>query len=398
MVLQTLLVRGMAPWLPLRESRSGDFPIASSHPAAALQVLHRCLIMPGASGLYTPEGQPILESFLKRGPQQAPEFSGGQHPASLSMQPDWPHERWHASIFIPYAVIDHFGHRLTETTAWLWPLLHSDSNPLRWVDPSMMVVLASHPDGVAKAEAIAPILGVPSQQVRPTDSLSKPILCHRVFLPVPSMVNRGWVAPHHFAASRELVMRLHHLSAGDRAALLKAAQNPSSTDRIYLSRSRLPSSYRHLDGEMMLERRLAQDGWQIVHPQERSIRDQLHVLAQASTVAGEASSAFHLLMFFGQEMAHKKIILLGVRNFSKDPRIHNFAAQFHHQPIDFHYLGCLGFKHRRHRHFLVSQQRVVRRMNAIAGPSTDSGMNTKRASKTPRQALIHQPAIMIADL
>ena len=45
-----------------------------------------------------------------------------------------------------------------------------------------------------------------------------------------------------------------------------------------------------------IERRLADDGWGIVHPEGLSVHEQLDELSRASVVAGEEGSAFHTLM------------------------------------------------------------------------------------------------------
>ena len=80
-----------------------------------------------------------------------------------------------------------------------------------------------------------------------------------------------------------------------------------------------------------------------MHPEQLSIPEQLNALAGARVIAGEAGSAFHLLMYFGREFSRKSVIQLGVCGIRRDPRIINFVEQFRQQPVDFRYLCCLGF-------------------------------------------------------
>ncbi|MEB3265090.1 MAG: glycosyltransferase family 61 protein [Cyanobacteriota bacterium] len=369
----------MAPWLPLAERRGSDWPMGTGSNSPTVHVLQDAVIMPGSRGLHGLNGQPILESYLQRGPLDRPDYYGGLPEPMEPLAKGCQNQQWDNCLFIPYARLDHFGHLLTETTAWLWPCLGTTNNPLHWADSSMPVVLADHAeDGCA---SIAALLGLPANQVLSTASLTRPVVSRRVFLPMPSMVNRRWIAHHHINAVREIVGRVAGLSATDLARCRAAALDPTSPLRIYLSRGRLGPECRRLEGESVLEQHLARCGWLILHPQELTILDQLRLLARARVVAGEAGSAFHLLMVYGQDMAPKTIAMLGVRGLSRDPRMINFSEQLRQQPVDFHYLMCLGFKRRSpsptaahqqpiqgidDRRFLVSPQRVANRLVAIA--------------------------------
>jgi hypothetical protein len=115
-----------------------------------------------------------------------------------------------------------------------------------------------------------------------------------------------------------------------------------------------------------------------MYPEQLSIAEQLSHLANAKTIAGEAGSAFHLLMALGNRFTVKRVVMLGVRRVGGDPRVLNYIAQFRNQPIDFRYLACLGFSPRKpnandaedsfqiDRYLFASPKRTAQWLNQIA--------------------------------
>lgn len=64
-------------------------------------------------------------------------------------------------------------------------------------------------------------------------------------------------------------------------------------DRVYLSRSRLgPQSDRYIVNEIELEARLAGHGFQVLHPQDLSVADQLEVFASANLLISPFGAAW----------------------------------------------------------------------------------------------------------
>ncbi|MFN5193689.1 MAG: glycosyltransferase 61 family protein [Cyanobacteriota bacterium] len=366
-------------WLPLRQRTLRHFAPGAPPKPAGVQVLHHCLIMPGSGGLHNCAGQPIEDSFLQRGQPSAGEFPHGRP------EPVAPADRqatagpWPAAVFLPATDFSHFGHLLTETAAWLWPFLDADSNPLHWADPSTTVLVGPGSGASDATGPIARLLGLPPGQVRCTTSLEQPLVCRRVFLPVPSMINRRWIAEHHFSATRRIVEEWFQIPADEMERHQAMALDSSSSEKVYLSRSRLPPELRRLQGEQGLEQRLLARGWRIIHPELLPVGDQLRTLAGARVIAGEVGSAFHLLMVFGRQMAAKTIITLGVHGVMRDPRTLTFIEQLRRQPVRFHHLSCLGFSRRRHcpgissgsaivhdRRLLASAERIAQRLQRIA--------------------------------
>jgi hypothetical protein len=306
-------------------------------------VLEDCFVMPSSSCLHDIHGRPIVGSALNRGPDDDPEFPYGK-PQSIDPQSlVGVMESLPSAVFLPYSDLAPFGHRLTEGAAWLWPFLDPATNLLARIDPGTKVLIVDRPTSSQSAAPIVKLLDLPLERIQTTSSLQRPLLCHRVILPVPSMVNRRWLAPHHFLAVQRLLDRLDEGSSADRAEISRIASDSTSTDKVYLSRSRLGPGFRRLHGEARLEECLGRRGWQIVHPESLSIGEQLLILARARILAGEMGSSFHLLMGLGCEFARKTVVMLGVRGPCRDRRVANFTAQFRQQPVNFHYFPCLGF-------------------------------------------------------
>jgi hypothetical protein len=74
--------------------------------------------------------------------------------------------------------------------------------------------------------------------------------------------------------------------------------------RLWVSRSQVDNEARDLNAAPT-ERRLAQAGWTVAHPETLTVREQLDHLARAEVVAGEEGSAFHALMLL-KDVASKK--------------------------------------------------------------------------------------------
>lgn len=373
-------MRSWLHWWLLRELRLRDFPRQARSEPARVRVLDDCLIMPSAVGLHDRQGQPLVGSWLERGPVGAAECPYGRPGPIDADAAVREAEELDAAMFLPYCNLDKFGHLLTEAAGWLWPLLDPGIRSLYLGDPDVPVMIVNRSMGLKGVDRVARLLDVPEERIRTCCSRTRPMLCRKVYLPVPSMVNRRWIADHHLAAVKRLVDRLYEVPDADRQQLLAAERDEAVEGKLYLSRSRLTAELRHLQGEAALEEELRRRGWRVVYPERLSIRDQLLTLAGARTIAGELGSAFHLLMYFGRDLSPKTLVALGVWRVGRDRRVTNFTAQCQLQGIDFRYLGCLGFRRRGpgsglagkeppelDRRFLVSPSAVADRLERIAG-------------------------------
>ncbi len=83
------------------------------------------------------------------------------------------------------------------------------------------------------------------------------------------------------------------------AQRVSADAQGNQSDRVFLSRSRLPLGKRSLDGETerFIEDFFARNGFEIVHPQELSLVEQIGKVRHAKRLAGLVGSQMHLAVF-----------------------------------------------------------------------------------------------------
>ncbi len=294
------------------------------------------LLFPGGHGVFDIQGQPIAESFLRRGPGATDYVYGEPQVQPVPASGDV--EGGGEILFIPYARFDVFGHLLTEAAGHLSLLLDPEVNLLGTRAARARVVLAadSHPS----IEPVRALLGLDPERILSTRSLQRPLICSRVLIARPSMINRCAVDRRHFLAVRRLLDRLYNLDEvcegpwawGDRARDFDVA------GKLYLSRSRLPPGCRRLAEEPLLEQELHRRGWSVIYPETLPLTQQLRLLAEAKIIAGCIGSAMHLLMYFGEALAGRPMIGLG----PIDQRLNrNFVYQFQQQRLDYRQISCL---------------------------------------------------------
>jgi hypothetical protein len=177
----------------------------------------------------------------------------------------------------------HFGHFLLESLARAWYAHRQPDLPLVWAGAHTWQTQQLKP----WQTEILDILGVSN----PTRILADPTRYEMLHIPDIGYRYDDWFHPEH-------------------AEFLGRYEGPAQVpgDRLWLSRSRLASDARDLNA-VPTERRLAEAGWTISHPESLTVREQLERLARAETIAGEEGSAFHTLVLL-KDVASKKIEVL----------------------------------------------------------------------------------------
>lgn len=162
------------------------------------------------------------------------------------------------------------------------------------------------------------------EQLKLMDRLDLPILVHpapwvrepekqlRDFPPIPEFLKELGISFDmlHFCCSDVDVDSLFHTSNTiklgqnvgeemvDIANSLRARFNfVNEGKKIFLSRSRLESSFRKADNALEIDRIFQDFGFEILHPQEMPLRQQIAKVSSATVIAGEEGSAMHLSMF-----------------------------------------------------------------------------------------------------
>ena len=280
-------------------------------------------------GVYTKKGQPIPLAFLSRGNEEDDFPFGG--PADQNfVKSELKHDP-RPCLWIRFAVFWHFGHLITETLANLWPLLEI-SNTL----PENLVVIL--PD--AFRDDIDNVKSLCGKAVVLCNSdLQGPTCFNKVLIPEPSCVDRNRIHPEHphlLQGFREWLFEHHPGSQNSKTEEALHPNNRPTSDKIYLSRSKLPQRFRKLIQEEQLEEQLIKTGWTILYPEKTSLEHQLKLLSEARIIAGQWGSAFHLLMACTKYQCEQVVML--TMDYGAEI---NFTNQFQLQNIKATYLPCL---------------------------------------------------------
>lgn len=169
----------------------------------------------------------------------------------------------------------HFGHFLTESTGRLWAL-DATEEPIAGI-----VFTHKRPRGRKLnnfQRRFFDLLGVDV----PVRVLRAPTRVERLIVPGQGL-GLGEIA-----AGTQKVR--------DQFASRFAAQvMPNGSDKLYISRSRLGPELGSILGETCLEKLLAEEGYEIFHPQAHSLEDQIARYRAARHVIAADGSALHLL-------------------------------------------------------------------------------------------------------
>ena len=287
------------------------------------------VVVPFGGGLHNLEGKPLLQSFRRRRPLHRARWFDCP---GLLRDPVGPLERQlPAVVFLPSLYFHHFGHLLTETAAWLSPLLRRKP----WPNQPRDLLLGCWTDEAVSS--LAEILDWDRDRIHRTQMLQGPIGIAEDWVPVPTMVNRDCVRPSLSRSVRRLLRRLYGSHVQDfthssTVEELRRAVSPKT--RLYISRSRLPEGLRRIEREAELDQLLLDRGWSVIYPEQLPVNEQLRQLRQAQVIAGPLGSAFHLLFAFGALPRGPLLLTLGFPDeLTADGPGLNFGLQFRYQQM-----------------------------------------------------------------
>jgi hypothetical protein len=175
-----------------------------------------------------------------------------------------------------------FGHFLVETIARLWALDH--------IGVAVEGVAFVQPFAEHKVEAPDRFIDGSRQLYDLFEELPHPALFVK-----PTRFETLFVPPQGCGAGQLAVgcpefrkfVRLH----------FSKRQKPSGGRRLYLSRSRLMRSPGQITHEELIEDSMRGEGYEIFHPEEHSIDDQIARIRAAELIVGVEGSAFHLVAY-----------------------------------------------------------------------------------------------------
>lgn len=184
----------------------------------------------------------------------------------------------------------HFGHFLVESSSRLWALAHLDQP----VDGVLFIPKRPSVGGETRGfqrdfiDLFAP--GMPIRVAAEPSEVEE--------LVVPG---QGFGLGQITQGTRKFRSAIHSGFARD--------VKPEGPGRIYISRSKLGLSKGGLLGEEQMEERLRGEGYEIFHPQEHSLREQLARYKAAKHVIAADGSAIHLYAMVGRPDQKVAIVL-----------------------------------------------------------------------------------------
>ncbi|MBP1805562.1 capsular polysaccharide biosynthesis protein [Rubellimicrobium aerolatum] len=240
------------------------------------------------AGILRPDGRFVHESVT------------WQHRTALNRRPPRPDgdlARLPGIWMFMGPLIPHFGHFIVESIARLGALDLLD----RQIDGLVFIPRHNTRSGqaLARYEPVLRLLGVRHRVL----NLAKPTQVETLLIP-PQGLGLGPM----IAGSPEL-RRFVRAQAGRTIAARGAP-------RIYISRSRLGPDYQSILGEEVLEGLLRAEGYDIYHPQEHPIEDQIAAYKAATHVIALDGSPLHLLALVGH--AGQKVAVIARREGHRD--------------------------------------------------------------------------------
>ena len=227
------------------------------------------------------------------------------------------------AYYINFLNFRHFGHLLTECISSIYPLLFWKS--CKSMNLQMPIIL--HEQFYIYVDQLIDLLEIPKDNILIPGLTCGYLFVKNLYVSSPTIVNRRFTSSLHARAVKTYVSLLL-------GSDIQEPRNDERIKKIYVSRTKLGPSQRHLKEEMILEKLLERLGWIIVHPQELSLKAQLDVYQRVDYLCTQAGSAVHLL--FGADVKGlKKIILLA------SYPMNNYTAQFESQGIDYQVITCL---------------------------------------------------------
>lgn len=335
---------------PIRTRTLEDFETSQSSAHGGVIVRENCLLTPGAKSIHHRNGQPIIESFIRRGYLGNYRFAYG-NPEAIVEFPEEPMDRIETAIILPCIYFNHFGLLLTEKAGWLSELMDPESKIWEDAGNDCTIVLVGKDCKQEERfiEGMSRLFDMTDDRIKTSRDIVNVTECRKVLIPQPTFLLslNADIDIRHFRTVRELVDRWYGVAYEtilERRRMREEASG-GGNGKIYLSRSRLTNDLRKIIHEEELESLLRRSGWRIVHPETLPVVEQLSALNDARVIAGNLGSAMHLLMYFGLEARSKAVIAIGTESIETvgNSWVYDFVTQFRKQGILFWHLACLDF-------------------------------------------------------
>jgi hypothetical protein len=297
--------------------------------APRLQCFRDVLWKRGGGALYDGEsGLALPGTFLARMPRQRQTPTCSCHRQELT-RPLQSMPRLERAVVLPFALCSNFGHFITETLAFLWPLfadIGSTADTLLDLT-GWPVLLGACPPGDPAARVLHALLR--ERHAFPLLEVDLPEQLHlqEAWVPQPSLRLHAFCSDTYLrTASAVGDWLLQHQADG--------ADPLPGGDKLFISRSALGPEARSVDQEAALEALLEQQGWTLFHPEQHTLAQQVAVYRRAKVVAAFEGSALHGLSVLGLAHQPPAVVMLG------DTPSPDYFLQFRAQRIAGFFIQC----------------------------------------------------------
>jgi len=296
-----------------------------AEPDRPLQLLHYrdALWLRGHGALYdSSTGLALPGSFQTRFPRARQTPCCTTHRVELT-RPVTAFPHLEQALMLPFALCSNFGHFVTETLGFLWPLF-SDQAPQFVGWPAL---LSNCSAGDSAAQVIHALLRERHAFPLLENDLPEALHLREVLVPEPSLRLHASCSSTYLRTAAALGEWLMQREGPDPHALPRG-------EKLFISRSALGAGTRSVDQEPALETRLQEQGWLIFRPEQQSLATQIAVYRQARVVAAFEGSALHGLSFLGQQDRPPAVVLLG------DQPSPDYFLQFRAQRLPGFFIQC----------------------------------------------------------
>jgi len=176
----------------------------------------------------------------------------------------------------------HFGHFLVESLGRIWAL-----NYVKSIDSIVFIKRSAQAEVASFVEELFALI-MPGMKVTYAD---EPTQIDELIVVRPS------------CGATDGTLKNTDVSASLYRALQYRVVEKIEKDypkKVYVSRSKLSLQQGGIIGESALEHALCEDGYEVIHPQELSIEEQLKYYSQADKIIFADGSAFHLYVLVGR--------------------------------------------------------------------------------------------------
>ncbi len=207
----------------------------------------------------------------------------------------------------------HFGHFLVESTARLWALAHLGQP----IDGILFIPKRPAADGALRGF---------QREFFEHYASGAAVKVAQTALQVEELIvpGQGFGIGPIISGTPKFRAALH--------AKFAQAVQPNGPERIYLSRSKLGLGKGGMIGEAILERRLKKQGYDIFHPQEHSLVEQIARYKAARQIIAADGSAVHLFAMVGR--ADQKLAMIQRRESGASAQlVQNVRAFCQNDPL-----------------------------------------------------------------